>query len=65
DTLAYSRSVLERLETTDLESRRGRPRDAETVTVAWAITHALEHTALHVGHLHLTRQWWEEQHPNE
>jgi uncharacterized damage-inducible protein DinB len=65
DTLAHSRRVLERLEIADLESPRvSTQRKDETFTVAWAITHALEHTAVHIGHLHLTRQWWEAQHPN-
>lgn len=29
------------------------------VTRRWALLHALEHTALHVGHVQLTRQLWE------
>jgi uncharacterized damage-inducible protein DinB len=30
-----------------------------TVTGRWALLHALEHTALHLGHLQLTRQLWQ------
>jgi uncharacterized damage-inducible protein DinB len=30
-----------------------------TVTRRWAMLHALEHGALHVGHMQLTRQLWE------
>jgi hypothetical protein len=30
-----------------------------TRTRRWALLHALEHTALHVGHMQLTRQLWE------
>jgi len=30
------------------------------VTAGWAILHALEHTAQHVGHIQLTVQLWEE-----
>lgn len=29
--------------------------------VAWALQHALEHVALHTGHVELMRQWWESQ----
>jgi uncharacterized damage-inducible protein DinB len=30
-----------------------------TATRRWAIVHGLEHTALHLGHMQLTRQLWE------
>ena len=30
--------------------------------VAWALQHAVEHVALHTGHVELMRQWWESQH---
>lgn len=30
--------------------------------VAWALQHALEHVALHTGHVELMRQWWESLH---
>jgi uncharacterized damage-inducible protein DinB len=33
----------------------------ETVTGRWAVLHALEHTALHLGHLQLTAQLWRAQ----
>lgn len=29
-----------------------------TVTRRWAVVHALEHFAMHVGHMQLTRQLW-------
>lgn len=29
-------------------------------TVAWRLAHALEHTALHLGHMEITRQLWEQ-----
>ena len=32
-----------------------------TVTRRWAVLHALEHIAIHVGHMQLTRQLWEAQ----
>lgn len=35
---------------------RTSPRDGREYTVAWSIAHVLEHTALHVGHMEITRQ---------
>ena len=40
------------------ETRKNRDR---TVTVRWAILHVIEHTAMHVGHMQLTRQLWAHQ----
>ena len=33
----------------------------EQRTVGWALLHALEHTALHAGHIQMTRQLWDQQ----
>lgn len=35
------------------------PARGEMVTGRWAALHALEHTALHLGHLQLTAQLWQ------
>jgi uncharacterized damage-inducible protein DinB len=59
-TLAHSRAVLEGLELADLEDRRVSPHNSRQVTVAWCLAHALEHTALHVGHMEITKQLWEQ-----
>jgi hypothetical protein len=37
------------------EDRKYRDR---TATVRWIILHVIEHTALHLGHMQLTRQLW-------
>ncbi len=37
------------------ETRKARER---TVTIRWGILHVIEHLALHVGHMQLTRQLW-------
>ncbi len=37
------------------ENRKFRDR---TVTVRWAILHVIEHYAVHLGHMQLTRQLW-------
>jgi uncharacterized damage-inducible protein DinB len=62
--LAHSRSVLERLSLADLDEQRLASRDGREVTAAWALAHALEHTATHLGHMQLTRQWWERRQPD-
>lgn len=56
--LANSRIVLERLTLADLSEQRFAPRAGHEVTVAWALAHALEHTASHLGHMQVTRQLW-------
>jgi uncharacterized damage-inducible protein DinB len=54
-----ARSTQEALSSLDLakldETRRYRDR---TVTVQWAILHVIEHYAIHIGHIQLTRQLW-------
>ncbi len=61
ETLAHSRSVLGRLSADDIEAVREVGDDGRRVTVAWAVLHALEHTALHVGHIQMTRQLWDQR----
>jgi len=29
--------------------------------VAWALLHALDHTAQHLGHMQITRQLWDQE----
>ncbi len=59
-TLAHSRSVLERLSVQDLTATRVSARDGRDCTVMWALLHALEHTALHLGQVQITRQLLEQ-----
>jgi uncharacterized damage-inducible protein DinB len=59
--LTHSRTVLERLTLEDLNIKRFSPRHGEEYSVPWALLHALEHTALHVGHIQVTRQLWAQQ----
>lgn len=51
--------VLERLTPTDLARPAGVASDGTPYDVAWALQHALEHVAVHTGHVELMRQWWE------
>jgi hypothetical protein len=60
-TLAHSQAVLAGLTLPDLEATRVSPRDGHEFTVAWCLAHALEHTALHLGHMQITRQLWEQR----
>jgi uncharacterized damage-inducible protein DinB len=59
DTLDMSRSVLDALSLDDLTRPAGVSRSGFAYDVAWALQHALEHVALHTGHVELMRQWWE------
>jgi uncharacterized damage-inducible protein DinB len=56
----YVSRVLERITLQDLEASRTSHRNNREVTVAWALNHILKHTALHVGHIQITRQLWEQ-----
>ncbi len=57
----YVRQALPRFTLADLETVRKSPRNENTFTVGWCLLHALEHSALHLGHIQLTRQWWEQK----
>jgi uncharacterized damage-inducible protein DinB len=59
EVLAHSLTVLSRLSPDDLGLERTAPLFGQRVTVAWALAHALEHTALHTGHIEITRQLWD------
>ena len=56
-SLAQAQTVLAALDPIDLTRSAGSHRD-RPIDVAWALWHALEHVALHVGHIQLTRSWW-------
>lgn len=60
EVLAHSRSVVERLSLEDLAAPRTSPQNQRTYTVGWVLMHVLEHNGIHLGHLQLMRQWWEQ-----
>jgi hypothetical protein len=65
DRLDVSLSLIgEAFESLSVE-QLGEPRTApgweEGFTIAWAIGHLLEHTALHLGHMQVTRQFLEQR----
>jgi uncharacterized damage-inducible protein DinB len=55
-SLSYIRQALEGLTLQDLEQPRTAP-DNRKMTVGWCLAHVLAHTANHVGHMQLTRQF--------
>ncbi len=61
DNLAFARQALEPLTLGDLEATRTSGRDGSEVTVFRALSHALEHAALHAGQIQLTRQLWDQR----
>ena len=60
-TLGHSRGVLSQLNLADLDQMRHSWRDDQRYSVAWALAHALEHTAVHVGHMQIVRELWQQQ----
>lgn len=56
EALADARSAFNRLDASQLTEMRTSPRNDRKYTVAWAIAHTVEHTALHLGHMQITRQ---------
>jgi uncharacterized damage-inducible protein DinB len=60
-TDGFTRQALVSLSIKELEETRRSPRNDKTFTVGWCLVHALEHTALHAGHLQLTRQLWDQR----
>jgi len=58
DVLAYLRAKFESATLDTLADVRPAPGRDKTYTQGWAILHALEHIAVHVGHAQITRQLW-------
>lgn len=58
ESLGNAELVLNQLEMDDLKTVRKDPRNGREVSVASALAHALKHTALHLGHIELTREIW-------
>lgn len=59
ESLVRSKARLESLELVRFDEER--ERRGRTVTVRWAAYHTLEHTAMHVGHMQITRQVYDNQ----
>jgi hypothetical protein len=61
DNDAYIQKALEPLALQELEQTRISPRNGRSVRVGWILFYVLKHTALHLGHMQITRQLWEQQ----
>jgi hypothetical protein len=61
ETLEDLKSAFWQLKLFDLDKVRHSAQHNLDVTTAWAILHALEHTAIHVGHIQLTAQLYSEK----
>jgi hypothetical protein len=57
DSFAYSEKLLEPFSIDELEIEKLSIRDGEMYTVSWALLHALEHTAIHLGHIQIIRSF--------
>lgn len=61
-SFAHSQSVLKRLTLADLEKVTSVKHGDRMVTGAWALQHALEHVSVHLGHMQIVRQLWDQAH---
>jgi uncharacterized damage-inducible protein DinB len=59
ESLAYASTVLAPLDLESLASTRLSPRNDKEISVGWSLGHILKHTAIHLGHIHVTRELWE------
>jgi uncharacterized damage-inducible protein DinB len=63
DLDAYEAQALEKLRVRDLETWKVSPRDGNKVLTAEALLHALEHSAVHLGHIEILVQQWRQKQP--
>jgi len=56
---AFARRVVADLGPEDLAAERTAYADGRTMTVGACLLHVLRHTALHTGHMQITRQLWD------
>jgi uncharacterized damage-inducible protein DinB len=61
ESWTYAAKVLESLDLVDLAVKRSTFRFDHQVSLAWGLEHALKHTAIHLGHIQITRQLWDMQ----
>jgi uncharacterized damage-inducible protein DinB len=68
ESFAFVEQFVTTLTLADLEHERPHqpimpPTERTTLSVGWGLLHALQHTALHVGHAQITRQLWDQRQP--
>lgn len=59
ETLAFVEATLASLSLDGLAELRTSPNHEGPFTVGWCLVHALEHTAVHTGHIQLMCQLWQ------
>ncbi|HLO15377.1 MAG TPA: DUF1572 family protein [Anaerolineales bacterium] len=59
DLETYEKAAFEGMRLEELEEERVLP-DGRKHSVAWALSHALEHSAIHVGHIQMLSQLWKQ-----
>jgi len=59
--LSHTAQTLEKLRPENLGGLRLSPRDGRRVSVNWCLSHAIGHTALHLGHMQIIRQLWDQR----
>jgi uncharacterized damage-inducible protein DinB len=60
-SLVYARDALSRLPENNLALERFSTAWGESVTIVWALLHALEHLGIHLGHIQMVRQLWDQK----
>lgn len=55
-SLAYIKGAFDKLDVDLLAESRISPRDGSEISVTRTIVHVIEHTALHLGHIQITKQ---------
>ena len=61
DLDAYEAKAFETLKVRDLDAWKVAPKDGRQITVGWALMHAMQHTAVHVGHIEILAQEWRQR----
>ena len=59
----YIQTNIPQITLADLATSKPSPNHNREFTVAWSLLHALEHTAVHVGHIQIMQQLWEDHNP--
>jgi uncharacterized damage-inducible protein DinB len=61
ETFAFVKGAVAGMSLAGLADLCESPNHDEPFTVGWCLLHALEHTAVHTGHIQLMRQLWQQR----
>lgn len=61
DLDTYESASLDTMQLVPWDEERVSPRDGQRITVARALLHALQHTAVHLGHIQILSQQWKQR----